>query len=292
MSLKEFLQEKKSLIEDALLAVLPAEDARPVNLSLAMRHGITTGGKRLRPVLALAASEVVRNATTRDKEACLNAALAVELFHSYTLIHDDLPAMDNDLIRRGQPTVHAKYGEAMAILAGDALLALAFDVISRESKLDAERALRLVRELSIVAGNAGVMGGQVEDIEAATTVKPTLDTLTYVHQHKTADLFRVSLRLGAIAGGGEEAEIDALGKFGNNLGIAFQIIDDLLDDAEAGADAEPDGMSCLVFWNHEEAREEARMYTKAAIDSLAELPKTETLAMLSDLAEEMFNRVI
>ena len=250
MAAKDYLELQRQRVEDAIGRLLPAEGTRPAILSEAIRYSVLTGGKRLRPVLCVTASEAVAG-PEGNADAALNAAVAIEFLHTYTLIHDDLPAMDDDLLRRGQPTVHAKYGEALAILAGDALQAYAFDIASRPAGLAPERALRIVRELAEAAGPAGVVGGQVEDIGAAGALDS--ERLAYIQRHKTADLFRAALRMGAIAGGGEEDAIDAMGAFGNNLGIAFQIVDDLLD-APAGTDpASIDETTCLHLWTREEA---------------------------------------
>jgi geranylgeranyl pyrophosphate synthase len=288
MASKDYLAIQRSRVEEALDRVLPAPGSRPALLAEAMRHAVLAGGKRLRPVLCLAASEAVMG-RDGNEDAALNAAAAVELLHSYTLVHDDLPSMDDDLLRRGLPTVHAKFGEATAILAGDALQALAFDVAVRPTGLDPERTVRLVRELAAAAGPAGVVGGQVEDI--ASPAQTTEERLAYVFQHKTADLFRAALRMGAIAGGGDDADVKAMGEFGNNLGIAFQIVDDLLDAPEDESAPLPDEMTCLRLWSRKEASDRARTHTSEAVAALSALPGSPALAAMSDLALEMLRRV-
>ena len=236
-------------------------------------------------MLCLAAAE----AAGGDWRAALPAAVAVELLHTYTLVHDDLPCMDNDLIRRGQPTVHAKYGEALGVLVGDALQALAFEVLVRDAAADPGRARRWVSELALAAGPAGVVGGQVEDVAEAGATDP--DTLAFVHQHKTADLFRAALRMGAIGGGASDAVVETLGAYGSHLGLAFQIIDDLLDaPGEGTPDGPPDELTCLTLWTPGEAREHATRHTGQAIDALEGLPGPAT--PLRDLARRMLQRVV
>ena len=288
MASKDYLDLQRQRVEDALLRLLPPAGKRPAVLNEAIRYSVLTGGKRIRPVLCLSASEAVDG--EGDSDAALNAAAAIEFLHSYTLIHDDLPAMDNDLLRRGQPTVHAKFGEAMAILAGDALQAYAFETISHPSGLSAERTVALVRELAAAAGPAGVVGGQVEDVDDPSLLTP--DRLAYVQQHKTADLFRTALRLGAIAGGGNAEEIDAMGAFGNYLGIAFQIVDDLLDAPADQPLSAIDETTCLHLWTRDEAVEQARHLTSEAVAALSGIKGSQALAAMSDLAHTLLTRVI
>ncbi len=288
MASKDYLDLQRQRVEDALARILPTADARPSALSEAMRHGVLTGGKRLRPVLCVTASEAVQG-PDGDEDAALNAAVAIELLHSYTLIHDDLPAMDNDLLRRGQPTVHAKYGEALAILAGDALQALAFAVASRPTGLAPARALSIVRELSAAAGPQGVVGGQVEDIADGAF---DADRLAYVQRHKTADLFRAALRMGAIAGGGDDDAVSAMGTFGDCLGLSFQIVDDLLDSPPGTAPQDIEEASCLRLWTREEAVEQARICTSEAVAALSGIKGSPALAAMADLAHALLARTM
>lgn len=287
MSATSFYERQRQRAEDAVIARLPAKDKRPAILNEAICYAALTGGKRLRPVLSLTAFDIVRNADGCE-EAAENAAVAIELLHTYTLIHDDLPSMDNDVLRRGQPTVHVKFGEANAILAGDALQAYAFEIAARPTSLSPERTIHILRELAVAAGPAGVVAGQVEDVDEPGSA--TEERLAYVHQHKTADFFRTALRIGAIAGGGDAAQIRALSDFGNSLGIAFQIIDDLLDAPEG--QPVPDELTCLRLWSYPKARSEASRYTEMAISSLSVLPDSEEKSELTALAETMLNRVI
>jgi geranylgeranyl diphosphate synthase type II len=279
--LKSYLAERKTLVETELFACLPAEGTRPAELASAMRHAVLSGGKRLRPILCLAAAE----AAGGKLEHALPAACAVELLHTYTLVHDDLPCMDNDTLRRGQPTVWAKYGEALAVLVGDALQTLAFETLARTPS--ATTLPGLVTELAKAAGAAGVIAGQVEDIAFAGA--PTRDIIQYVFQHKTADLFRVTMRLGALAAGATETDLEKLSRYGNNLGIAFQVIDDLLDTQQARSDDKPE-LTCLAIMSEAEARTYAKETTAEAIASLKSLPGNT--APLTALAENMLSRVI
>lgn len=282
MATKDYLGLQRERAQEVVLRLLPSENV-PKALAEAMRYAVSTGGKRIRPLLVLTASEAAASAEG-DPEAALQAAAAIEYLHSYTLIHDDLPSMDDSSLRRGSPTVHIKYGEALAILAGDALQAHAFDVISQPTKLSPERTNNLVRVLAKAAGPAGVVGGQVEDI-----ANTPLDAkrLSYIQLHKTADLFKASMLLGAIAGGGTDDEIEALGHYGEALGVAFQIIDDILD-----ADEKNEEPSCLRLWTLEEAREKAKQFTTEAVAALSTIKGSQATAALSDLAEQMLTRII
>jgi geranylgeranyl diphosphate synthase type II len=194
-----------------------------------MRYSLFAGGKRIRPVLAIAAARSVSD----SPDGIENAAATLELIHTYSLIHDDLPALDNDDLRRGRPTCHKVFGEAMAILAGDSLLTLAFEVLSRLPHIDAERKIRLVEELSRASGTVGGMiGGQVNDIEGEKKA-PTAFILESIHRAKTGALLRASLRMGAIYAAATPGELAALSEFGERVGLAFQIIDDVLDVEES-----------------------------------------------------------
>ena len=280
--LKTYLADRRNTAENALFACLPANDTRPQILSEAMRHAVLSGGKRLRPILCLAAAEA---AGGRADDALLPAS-AVELLHTYTLVHDDLPCMDNDLLRRGQPTVHAKYGEAIGVLAGDALQTLAFATLARTPEKRPGTAAHLVADLADAAGATGVIGGQVEDIRFAAA--PTRAIIDYVFQHKTADLFRAAVRLGAIAAAASEPDLARLSAFADHLGFAFQIIDDLLDAHEAKSDDKPE-LSCLDILSEAEARAWAAQRTQQAVQALDGLPGNTV--PLAALARDMLGRL-
>jgi len=281
--LQTYLAERKRLAEGALFACLPSAETRPAILAEAMRHAVLAGGKRLRPILCLAAAEAAGGTAAE----ALFPACAVELLHTYTLVHDDLPCMDNDLLRRGQPTVHAKYGEALGVLAGDALQTLAFETLARTPEKRPGTAARLVAELASAAGGGGVIAGQVEDILFAAA--PTRDIIDYVFQHKTADLFRAAIRLGAIAAGASEPALARLSVFADGLGFAFQIIDDLLDASEAKSDTKPE-LSCLDVMTEAEARDWAAQHTSQAVDALIGLPGDS--APLAALARDLLSRIV
>lgn len=281
--LETYLADRKRAVEEHLFASLPAAETRPAILVEAMRHAVLSGGKRLRPILCLAAAEAVGGSA----EDARYAATAVELLHTYTLVHDDLPCMDNDLLRRGQPTVHARYGEAIAVLTGDALQTLAFDMLANTPERRPGTVARLVKELAAAVGFAGVIGGQVEDIRFAAA--PTRDVIDFVFQHKTADLFKAACRLGALAAGGDEDAVDKLSRFADALGFAFQIIDDLLDAPTASSDAAPE-LSCLAVMSADEAHDWAHSLTAQAVAALDGLPG-ETVP-LAALANHLLTRII
>jgi farnesyl diphosphate synthase len=213
--------------DDVLARVLPPEHQPPVELHRAMRYAVLGGGKRLRPLLVYAAGEAF-GAALEPLDA---AGAAVEIIHAYSLVHDDLPAMDDDSLRRGRPTCHVVFGEAMAILAGDALQALAFDVLAHDTALDVDAHVRveMVRTLAAACGSHGMAGGQAFDL-AAVGKTLTKDELERMHVHKTGALIRASVRLGALAAGCDDVAVfDALERYGHYVGLAFQIRDDLLD---------------------------------------------------------------
>ncbi|HOW97205.1 MAG TPA: polyprenyl synthetase family protein [Kiritimatiellia bacterium] len=219
-----YMGAHRSRIEKELDRYLPPAATRPAVLHEAMRYSVFAGGKRLRPILCVATCEAVGGSA---EPAWLPAA-ALELMHTYTLIHDDLPAMDNDVLRRGKPTCHVVFGEANAILAGDALLTLAFEWMARSLPPPPYQPGHYVLELAEAAGSLGVIGGQVEDL-AAEGQPPTAELVEHIHQRKTAALIRASIRIGAAAGRATEEEFNALTLYGGDIGLAYQITDDILD---------------------------------------------------------------
>lgn len=227
--LSEFLARQVKNIDQVLSECVPDVTVDPPSIHQAMRYSLFAGGKRIRPVLAMAAAGAIENSPSGAE----HAAATLELVHTYSLIHDDLPALDNDDLRRGRPTCHKVFGEAMAILAGDALLTLAFEVLSRLHAVRAERKIRLVEELSRAAGTVGGMiGGQVKDLEGEHQ-EPTAALLDSIHRAKTGALLRASVRMGGIYAGATERELAALSRYGEHIGLAFQIIDDVLDVEES-----------------------------------------------------------
>ena len=222
MKYEQYFKSYLDLIEKTLEEVLPSGKLYPGLIHEAMRYAILAGGKRFRPVLALAAC----SACGGEPEDALIPAASLELIHGYSLVHDDLPALDNDEMRRGKPTCHKRYGEAMAILAGDGLLTLAFQALGRVRP--AERALRILGELSTSAGTYGMIGGQVADL-AVSARELNLPMLDYISSHKTGKLIKASAVMGAMAAGAEKSALSRITKYGESLGLAFQFVDDLLD---------------------------------------------------------------
>ncbi|MBL7115006.1 MAG: polyprenyl synthetase family protein [Kiritimatiellae bacterium] len=278
-----YLEEKRIEVDKALDQCLPSAELEPCVLHEAMRYSVFSGGKRLRPVLCMAAAETIASSCTE----AMPPALAVELLHTYTLIHDDLPCMDNDDERRGKPTCHIKFGEANAILAGDSLQALAFEVLVRQVRPDI--GVRLVAELGSAAGSLGVVGGQVVDI--AMTGEP-LDSMTldFIHQHKTADLFCAAIRMGAMVADASDKQLDALTRYARSLGVAFQMIDDILDACDADPSQTIEESSCITVLGIDEACRRAQQLTETAIDALRELGASE--GPLAALARHMAERQI
>jgi geranylgeranyl diphosphate synthase, type II len=230
MKLPDFFEADHAAIEAALDRILPPEDAQPPSIHRAMRYSVFAGGKRIRPILCLEAARMF----TQNLEGAIDAGCALEFIHTYSLIHDDLPALDNDDLRRGKPTNHKVFGEAMAILAGDGLLTLAFATLAG-APIEAARRVRVIAEIGAAAGTIrGMVGGQVADVEAEG--KPIdAATLEYIHRSKTAALIRGSIAAGAIAGGAADADVERLRRFGDTIGWAFQVVDDLLDVEESSA---------------------------------------------------------
>jgi geranylgeranyl diphosphate synthase type II len=225
--LGQYLEERRQLVDGALDRYLPEAGDHPKEIHEAVRYSVFAGGKRLRPILILAAAE----AAGGQVEQALAAAAAIELIHTYSLIHDDLPAMDDDDYRRGRLTCHKVYGEAMAILAGDALLTQAFILLSAESApggIDSEACLTVIQEIAQAAGSKGMVGGQVVDMLYEDR-EVDLPTLTYLHEHKTGALIRACLRVGGLLASATSEQMDALTRYGERIGLAFQIVDDILD---------------------------------------------------------------
>lgn len=270
------LQEWRQNVDGKLEILLPVDGTPPYPLHDAMRYSLFPGGKRIRPLFCLAAC----HAAGGDDTSALTAAAAVELLHAYTLVHDDLPCMDDDTTRRGKPTVHIKFGEAIAVLTGDALLTMAFEVASAAPV----NVNWIVATLARAGGSKGVIAGQVMDISAEN---PDEKTICAIHQHKTADLIAAAVLMGALSANADEKQLAALTKYGNATGLAFQIIDDLLDSGEP--EKQHKELSCLQVWSREKAQLQAANYTATAIDALNEF-STEKAAPLIHLAQSALNR--
>jgi geranylgeranyl diphosphate synthase type II len=233
-SLAEYVTARRARIDEALKQFLPTPPDYPTSVYEAMRYSLDAGGKRLRPILTLAAAETVAGTTASAASAinlALPAACAVELIHTYSLIHDDLPAMDDDSLRRGRPTNHVVHGEGMAILAGDGLLTEAFALLSTEPRDPnlATRQIRTIQTIADAAGARGMVGGQAIDLLAAGSTTIDAYSLQDMHARKTGALIRAAAVAGAIMGGGSDDQIRAVGEYGRHVGLAFQIVDDILD---------------------------------------------------------------
>lgn len=279
-NLDRYLTDRRNWIERQLSCRLPVADAKPALLSQAVRHAILVGGKRLRPVLCLASAE----AAGGNADTALPAALAVELLHGYTLVHDDLPCMDDDVERRGQPTVHVAFGQGAAVLAGDALQAMAFGLLAETPEPRPGTIAEMLRSFAQAA--FGVVAGQVEDIRENRSPDP--ETIRYVHAHKTADLFEAALRLGALATSAMPEAVERLATYGRELGMAFQIQDDLLDDPANTPPGRPPEFNCLLVMSTTEARAQASRHTQAAMQALVNLPGP--VEPLQAIAERLLNR--
>jgi geranylgeranyl diphosphate synthase type II len=293
--LGETLSRARAAIEQALASACPAEQGGdcPPRLAAAMRYATLGGGKRLRPVLTLLAAE----ACGGTWEQALPAACAVEMIHCYSLVHDDLPAMDDDDLRRGRPTCHKAFDEATAILAGDGLLTLAFEVVAR-GIAPGDRAARCVRILAAAAGPEGMVGGQMADLEAEDRplAEGSAAALEAIHRRKTGALLTASLTLGAAAAGATEAEHAALSRYGRAVGLAFQIVDDLLDvqgdeaatGKRVGKDAGAGKWTYPAFLGIEESRRRARTLAEEAVADLETFGERGSL--LRGLAWQLLER--
>ncbi len=294
--LAEFLQDARRRVDEALARFLPEVDESPgascpARLASAMRYSLLGGGKRLRPALALMAAE----ACGADPAVALPAACALEMVHTYSLVHDDLPSMDDDDLRRGRPTCHKAFDEATAVLAGDALLSLAFEVVARHVR-PAAAAAECVRALAEASGPAGMVGGQMADLLAQGRTDGTAEALEAIHRRKTGALLRAALQLGGVSAGADEATLQALDAYGRGVGLAFQIVDDLLDvqgdEAKLGKRVGKD--SALGKWTYPGflgvggSRQRARQVAEEAVAALA--PLGDKGARLRALAWDLLER--
>ena len=288
MTLAEYMAAQQKAVDAALDRWVPPKGENPTTIHSAMRYSLFAGGKRIRPLLAIATAQAVSDAPV-GVESC---ACALEMIHTYSLIHDDLPALDNDDFRRGRPTCHKVYGDAMAILAGDALLTLAFEVLAKMEYADACKRIELVRELATASGTVGGMiGGQVNDIEGEGK-HPTAHLLESIHRAKTGALLRASVRMGAIYAGAAADQLAALTSFGEHTGLAFQIVDDILDVEQssealgktAGKDAAQKKITFPAVYGIERSREmaeEERLAAHLALQSFDD--RAQRLRELADL---------
>ena len=291
--LKAYLQDRKKIVEEALQRYVPGELNNPVEIYQAVRYSVFAGGKRLRPILCLAAVE----ACGGHIAAAMPAACALELIHTYSLIHDDLPAMDNDDYRRGKPTSHKVFGENIAILAGDALLTEAFVLLSQNEKLrlPAERRLAVIAEIAQAAGIAGMVGGQVLDVLGEKNAAD--ETAIYeIHRRKTASLIMASVKSGGIISNASEDKIQSLAEYGLHAGLAFQIADDILNvegsrdllGKEIGSDARLGKATYPALLGLEKAKEKLADHIATALASLQEFD--ERALPLRVIAQYIMNR--
>lgn len=286
MSLKTYLKSHALTVDAALDRSLPKASVKPATIHRAMRYSLFAGGKRLRPIACLAAAE----ACGGSLEDALPAACAVECIHTYSLVHDDLPCMDDDDFRRGRPTSHKVFGEGIAVLTGDALLTQAFAILATARETPRYKMRNLLNELSTAAGSRQLIAGQVADLEAEGKQSSRAE-LRFIHQAKTAAMIVVSLRLGAMSANATPARLTALTNFGQNLGLAFQVIDDILDITQtteklgksAGKDLTAQKTTYPALIGLEAARREARRLTQAAHRALDPLgPRADRLRELAD----------
>lgn len=291
MVLKEYFRVRLQAVDLALNRLLPRASAKPATLHKAMRYSLFAGGKRIRPILALAAAEACAGATAD----ALPAACAVECIHTYSLIHDDLPCMDDDDLRRGRPTSHKVFGEGVAVLAGDALLTIAFEILAGAPASARYPTSALVRELAVASGSRWLIGGQVADLEGEGRRLGPAD-LKYIHRCKTAALLTCAIRLGAMSANASPARLKSLTAFGQALGLAFQVIDDILDVTQtteklgktAGKDAEAVKTTYPAVFGLEKSRAEARRLTAQAHAALA--PFGARGARLREIADSLLAR--
>jgi geranylgeranyl diphosphate synthase type II len=295
MDITSYLSKKKDFVDKALDKLVPPAKMFPTSVHEAMRYSLFAGGKRVRPILAIAAAE----ALGARSSGLLPLAGALELIHTYSLIHDDLPAMDDDDFRRGRPTCHKVYGEAVAILAGDGLLNRAFEVLSdprRTKAVPANRLVAIIKEISAASGVLGMVGGQVVDMESEGR-EIDFPTLEYIHTHKTGALIRASVRVGALYAKASEKRLKALTRYGELAGLSFQIVDDILDitgkreeiGKNIGGDLKKGKKTFPSFFGLEGSRLRAKEVGDKAIDALRDFDHRAD--PLRELAKYIVKRV-
>ena len=272
MNLKAYLRSRQKQIDRALDRYLPKTNVKPATLHKAMRYSLFAGGKRLRPILCLAAAEACRGKISN----ALPLACALECIHTYSLVHDDLPSMDNDDYRRGRATCHKVFGDGIAVLAGDALLTIAFEIVSMAKPARRYDMSTLLREIAVAAGSQRLIAGQVADLEAeGRDVKR--DQLRFIHENKTAAILKSSVRLGAMSANADAKKLRAITQFGRALGLAFQVVDDILDVTQtseilgksAGKDIAARKATYPAVIGLEKSQAEARRLTRQAHDALS-----------------------
>lgn len=295
MKLPDFFEDDRQEIEHALDRILPPEQTPPHSIHKAMRYSVFAGGKRIRPILALETARIFVPKPRDAVPAAAHVGCAIEFIHTYSLIHDDLPALDNDDLRRGKPTCHKQFGEATAILAGDALLTLAFQTLA-EVPVDPARRVEIAAEIAKAAGTVnGMVGGQVVDLEAeGRPIEGKM--LEYIHRSKTAALIRASVVAGALCAGATTEALARVRQYGENIGWAFQVVDDILDVEEssaalgktAGKDATQKKATYPALYGLEKSRATAQQLAGRAIEALT--PFGERAAHLREIAQFLIQR--
>jgi geranylgeranyl diphosphate synthase, type II len=277
MDIRSYLSVSKKLVDEQLERLLPAENEEPSTIHKAMRHSVFAGGKRVRPILVLASGESLAG----DRDVLLHLGSAIEMMHTYSLIHDDLPALDNDDLRRGVPTCHKVFGEAMAILAGDALMTRCYQVLADIPKLPDSVKVSIIREISSATGTIKAMiGGQVVDLESEGKSVST-HVLEYIHYSKTGALLSACVRCGALAAGANAEELHALTEFGQKIGLVFQIVDDILDVTSssevlgktAGKDEKVKKATYPAFYGIEASKQKANELVASALQDIRDFGK-------------------
>ncbi len=295
MNIENYLEEKRKLFDAALESVVKPLKEHSV-LYAAMSYSLLSGGKRIRPILMLS----TYSALAKEEDKIIPFGCALEMIHTYSLIHDDLPIMDNSDLRRGKPTCHKVYGDDMALLAGDALISLAFEIISDPSNLrnfSSEKLLSVVYDFGVHTGVKGLVGGQVMDIVTSGMEIIDKDTILYIEKKKTASLIVLAVRTGAILGGAPEEEISAITEFGLNLGISYQIIDDILDATsspdvlgkDTGQDKKNKKATFVALYGVDTARKMAEEFVQKAIDYL--IPFENKYSLLMEIARFSLKRI-
>lgn len=291
---KQYLKDSKALVEKRLAELMPPDCERPAPVHEAMNYSLRAGGKRLRPALVMASIDACGG---RGGDG-LDVGCAVEMIHTYTLIHDDLPCMDDDDLRRGRPSCHKAFGEAVALLAGDGLLTEAFGVIARTDTAKPQTKVKIIADLSRAVGSTGVIGGQVEDIICTGRSDIDFDTLTYIHSNKTAEFLACCARVGAVIAGADEETIDRMNRFGMHLGLAFQITDDILDivgerekmGKSIGKDENTNKATYPALLGLDGARQAAREHVDSALKSLENAVGAEKGKILAGFAQMVLDR--
>ena len=295
MDIKAYLEEKRKFFDNVIETMIEPLKEHSV-LYAAMSYSLLSGGKRIRPILMYSTFKSLND----SDEAILPFAVAIEMIHTYSLIHDDLPIMDNSNLRRGKPTCHKVYGEDMALLAGDALISLAFEIISNPSNqknFSPDKILSVVYDFGVLTGIKGLVGGQVMDIVTSGAESVDKETILYIERKKTASLITLAVRSGGILGGADNKEVEALTNFGTNLGISYQIIDDILDATsteevlgkDTGQDKKNLKATFVALYGVERAKEIAHEFVEKAISFLE--PYGEKYALLSEIAKFSLERI-